>query len=45
MSYATFVNFCNCLMPLCLLIIYFFQLDLIFSIEFILKNRAYETDD
>ena len=45
MGYATFVNFCTWLLYLCLLLIYFFQLDLSFSIAFILRNGAYETDD
>ena len=36
---------CTCLRYLCLLLIQFFQLDMIFSIAIILRNRAYETDD
>ena len=38
MGYAIFVNFCSCLLFLCLLLIYFFQLDMVFSIAFILRN-------
>ena len=45
MGCATFVNFCTCLLYLCLLLIYFFQLDMVLSIAFVLRNRAYETDD
>ena len=38
MGYATFVYFCTCLLYLCLLLIYFFQLNMIFSIAFVLRN-------
>ena len=38
MGYATFVKFCTCLLCLCLLQIYFFQLDMTSSIAFILRN-------
>ena len=31
-------NFCTCLLYLCLLLTYFFQLDMIFSIAFILRK-------
>ena len=31
-------KFCTCLLCLCLLLIYFFQLDMIFSIAFVLRN-------
>ena len=38
MGFATFVNFCTCFLYLSLLIIYLFQLDIIFSIAFILTS-------